>query len=60
VGKRKGGKGKWAYEELRNRKIVHIHPHRTPPIILSRPIKLILLAQTPQPKLTPQLLFVTQ
>ena len=55
-GKNKGD----AHQKLINGKIIHIHPNRTPPIILISAIFLILLAQTPDSKLAPQLFLITE
>lgn len=44
------------YVEAFDSKVVHVHPYRAPPVVLVCAIELIILAQTPEAIITPQLL----
>lgn len=48
-----------SYQKLGDGEVIHIHPYRTPPVIFCSAIKLVLFAQTPKSKVTPQLFFIT-
>ncbi len=45
--------GNVTYVEAFHGKVIHVHPYRTPPVILVCPIEFIVLAQTPQSVVAP-------
>lgn len=47
-----------AYQQILHNEVVHVDPNWTPPVIFIRTVKFILLAQTPNAIVTPQLLWV--